>query len=319
MKLTLLRLATLYFDPAPQREINWAIQTNDVELKVLGSWKPEGKLRLLVAGITALSSCPDVDDRNSVIVPIEARKITEATIEAFANLVSIGEMCSRSISSPTPWVAFIPEDADASAWLEGKNGIAQSTSTESRFRFSTESKILQELLKDRLEGVALLSEALSHTHPTGQFHEYIRLFELAFATASAQLVAPLAHFLIGNRQSYTETETRYWLTELRHQATHADLQQQSRFILASEIRPILTRVQQAAFDVLFNKTDWHASTTTRRNLWRPMAFVGTPDSRTLVIRQGSTPTQVSQLIDGFGSYPIDLSAGLSPVPQNWWC
>ena len=319
MKLTLLRLATLYFDPAPQREINWAIQTNDVELKVLGSWKPEGKLRLLVAGITALSSYPDVDDKNSVIVPIEARKITEATIEAFANLVSIGEMCSRSISSPTPWVAFIPEDADASAWLEGKNGIAYSTSTESRFRFSTESEILQELLKDRLEGVALLSEALSHTHPTGQFHEYIRLFELAFATASAQLVAPLAHFLIGNRQSYTKPETKYWLTELRHQATHADLHLQSRFILASEIRPILTRVQQAAFDVLFNKTDWHSSTTTRRNLWRPMAFVGTPDSRTLVIRQGSTPTQVSQLIDGFGSYPIDLSARLSPVPQNWWC
>jgi hypothetical protein len=113
MKLTLLRLATLYFDPAPQREINWTIQTNDDELKVLGSWKPEGKLRLLVAGITALSSYPDVDDRNSVIVPIEARKITEATIEAFANLVSISEMCSRSISSPTPWVAFIPEDADA--------------------------------------------------------------------------------------------------------------------------------------------------------------------------------------------------------------
>jgi hypothetical protein len=113
MKLTLLRLATLYFDPAPQREVNWAIQTNDDELKVLGSWKPEGKLRLLVAGITALSSYPDVDDRNSVIVPIEARKIPEATIEDFANLVSIGEMCSRSISSPTPWVVFIPEDADA--------------------------------------------------------------------------------------------------------------------------------------------------------------------------------------------------------------
>lgn len=319
MKLTLLRLATLYFDPAPKRAINWAIQSDNVELKVLGSWDLDGKLRVLVAGITELPGCPDVDDENSVIVPLEARTATEASIEAFANLVSIGEMCSRSISSPTPWVALIPEDPDAFTWLESKNGIAQSTSVESRFYFSTESDVLQELMKDRLQGVALLSEALSHTHPTGQFHEFVRLFELAFATASTQLVAPLALFLSGNGQGYVEDETRHWLAKLRHQVTHADLQRQSRFVLASEIRPVLTRVQQAAFDVLFNKTDWHSSTTTRRDLWKPMAFVGTPDNGTLVIRQGSTPTQVSQLIDGFGSYPIDLSAGISPVPQNWWC
>ena len=319
MEFTLLRLATLYFDPAPQREVNWAIQSDDVELNVLGTWMLEGKLRLLVAGVTTLTGCPDVDDENSVIIPIEARTATEATIEAFANLVSIGEMCSRSISSPTPWAALIPEDAEASAWLEGKNGIAQNTSVESRFRFSTESETLQELLKDRLQGVALLSEALSHTHPTGQFHEFVRLFELAFATASTQLVAPLALFLAGNRQGYTEAETKHWLTELRHQATHADLQQQSKFVLASEIRPVLTRVQQAAFDVLFNKTEWHTSTPTRRKLWKPMAFVGAPDSKTLDVQQGSTPTQVSQFIDGFGSYPIDINSGISPIPQNWWC
>ncbi len=165
MEFTLLRLATLYFDPAPQREVNWAIQSDDVELNVLGAWMLEGKLRLLVAGVTTLKGCPDVDDENSVIIPIEARTATEATIEAFANLVSIGEMCSRSISSPTPWAALIPEDAEASAWLEGKNGIAQNTSVESRFRFSTESETLQELLKDRLPPLPGKMSPLSIANP----------------------------------------------------------------------------------------------------------------------------------------------------------
>jgi len=319
MKLKLIRLATLYFNPAVKSEINWTIQSDNVELQILGSWRLESKLRLLVAGVMDLPSCPDVDDNNSIIVPAEARIATEAAIEAFANLISIGEMCSRSISSPMPWVGLIPDNADTSVWLEGKNGIAQSTTVESRFRYPTGSETLQVLLNDRLQGVALLSEALSHKHPTGQFHEFIRLFELAFATASIQLVSPLASFLSENGQGYTEAETKYWITELRHQATHADLQRQSKFVLASEIRPILTRVQQAAYDVLFNKTDWHLSNIGRRDLLDPMAYIGAPDSRTLHIRQGSTPTQVSQLIDGFGSYPIDLSNRIPPVPLDWWC
>lgn len=319
MKLKLLRLATLYFNPAPNKGVTYSIQSDEVGLRILDTSELDGKLRLLVGAVVPLSTYPDLNAENSVIIPNDAQRAAETAIETFANLVSIGEMCSRSISSPTPWVVLLPQDDVASSWLENKNGIAQSTSLETWFRFPIESDVLQALTRDRLQGAALLSEALSYTHPTGQLHEYVRVFELAFRTASTPLVVPLACFLSGNSQGYTEDEVKHWITTVRPQATHADLQQQSKFVLAAEVRPIISRVRQAAFDVLFNKAEWHNPTTTRRDLWKPMAFVGTPDKKTWVITQGSTPIQESQLIDGFGSYPIDLSAGISPIPDDWWC
>jgi hypothetical protein len=317
-KLSLLRLVTLYLDPAPKSAPDWTVQSDDTQLKIIRSWEIDGKLRLLLGAVVPLIRLPDLDAANSIVVPKYARNAAETAIETYAHLISIGEMCRCSISSPTPWVALLSEDDEARKWLESTNGILQNTRAENTFRFPILAEQLKALLPDRLEGAALLAEALAQSNPAGRFNEFIRVFEHAFRTSSAPLVQPLSDFLSGNRQGYSKDEVHNWITVIRHQTRHADLKNQPKFLMSANVRPYIPRVQQAAFDVLFNKANWHHTNPKRRSLWAPMAFVANEHGDQMVIRQGSTPTIEAQLIDGFGSYPIDLSAHISPIPANWW-
>jgi len=319
MKMKLIRLATVSFTPAPAQAVDWTIVSAEVDLNILDSMVTENEcLRVLVGAEIVLNASPEVDTNNSVLIPEDERSKAESVIENFANVVSVGGMCGRYISSPQPWVALIPLDEEASSWFEDKNGISQNTSLDPSFRFSIDKEVLTVLLEDRANGVALLSEGLSQEHPTGQFHEFIRVLELAFKTAGASLVVPLSQFLEGNNQGYTEDEVNNW-KDIRDQATHADLQWQPKFALSDKVLPVITRVRQAAFDVLFNKADWHDLSTQRRDLWKPVAFVGPPDAVSVVIQRGSTPTLETQLFDGFGSYPVDLSSSEMAIPDDWWC
>jgi hypothetical protein len=318
-KLNLLRLVTLYLDPTPKSTPDWTVQSDDTDVRIIRSWEIDGKLRLLLGAVLPLKCLPDLDAANSIVVPEYARNAAETAIETYAHLVSIGEMCNCSISSPTPWVALLSEDDEARKWLESTNGILQTTRAETKFRFPISPEQLKALLPDRLEGAALLAEALAQSNPAGRFNEFIRVFEHAFRTSSVPLVRPLCAFLSGNGQGYSKDEVHNWITIVRHQTRHADLKNQPTFLLSADVRPYIPRVQQAAFDVLFNKATWHDTNSKRRSLWAPMAFVANEHGDQMVIAQGSTPTIQAQLIDGFGSYPIDLSAHISPVPAHWWC
>ncbi len=317
-KLSLLRLVTLYLDPAPKSTPDWTVQSDDTQLKIIRSWKIDGKLRLLLGAVVPLRCLPDLDS-NSVVVPEYARNAAETTIETYAHLISIGEMCRCSISSPTPCVALLSEADEARKWLESTYGILHNTRAENTFRFPIPPEQLKALLPDRLDGAALLAEALAQSNPAGRFNEFIRVFEHAFRASSAPLVQPLYDFLSGNAQGYSHAEVRNWITVVRHQTRHADLKNQPTFLLSAEVRPYIPRVKQAAFDVLFNKAIWHDISVKRRSSWAPMAFVANTHGDQMVIAKGSTPTVEAQLIDGFGSYPVDLSAGISPIPANWWC
>src|SRR6185436_4298514 len=76
------------------------------------------------------------------------------------------------------------------------------------------------VLQDRLDGVQLLAEALSHDHATGRFHDLLRFFERSFAQRSGLLVKPLGQFLQGADQNYTTREIQHWIE--RGPLTHAD-------------------------------------------------------------------------------------------------
>jgi hypothetical protein len=255
-------------------------------------------------------------------VPEDPLKLTEALIETSANLVAISERCKRSIQSPMPSVAFLPEDQEAREWLDSTNGVLRNRSggVVSTGGPSIDIDTTLQLSSDRPDGVALLAEALAHEHPTGMFHEIMRLFERAFRLGPYKLVQPLAEFLAGaDNMNYTSSEVERWIIELRHPATHAD--RRPNFVLESDVSPVIPRMIQAAYDVLFNKEVWRTPSTQRRDLWHPTSGTsGTSgESFNVYLIQGNPMRLELQRFDEVGSYPVNLEEGLRmPLPPELW-
>lgn len=122
-------------------------------------------------------------------------------------------------------------------------------------------------LHDRRDGVLLLGAAVSARHGVGKVHELFRLFEHAFARPPRLLIGPLAEFLESNSAEldYTIEEVENWVSNVRDPATHADLDRQSAFALDHHVQAHLLRIEQAAFDVLFNKKTWHSRDAERQD------------------------------------------------------
>jgi hypothetical protein len=318
--MKLLRFALLTFDASPENWREWTLRTDGARIQT--EWAREleaGKLSVFVIAETNLSERPVVNEDGLVIVPEGPLKRAESLIETSANLVAVSERCTRSISSPIPAVAFLPEDEETRAWLDDTNGIFMSGSgIVSVGGFRVDSDTTLKLTSDRPDGAALLAEALSHNHPTGMFHELLRVFERAFRLTSSALVTPLAEFLEGADMGYSRAEVKRWLTELRHPATHAD--KRASFILESDIRPVIPRMIQAAYDVLFNKDSWRTPSTQRREVWRPPAGISGEEESSDVFKSPESTMELKlERFDEVGSYPMNLNLDISRVipPEMW--
>lgn len=166
------------------------------------------------------------------------------------------------------------------------------------------------------DGVELLAEALGNSNEVGKFRELARFFELAFAESSTKLDQDLATFLSHfDKLHYTQAETSRW-RGLRDRASHADRQPPA---LVRDVQPPLARIEFAAYDVLFNKTNWHVSDTNRRDVWSPPGGV-LEDGKSMVAVAGGSLSLQPIPLDGFGSYLHDLKCrlDLSQFPSTWW-
>jgi hypothetical protein len=317
--LKLLRLALLQFQPAPAQSTGWTVSdSSGVKLRTIGAWQSQGAFSIIVVGELELSKLPQLDSAAQVIVPELERKQIEATIERLANVVAVTERCRRSITSPSPYVALLPGGDEDKAFLAQATGFSESPVAHAfvpRVRLPVNSELLAGL-DDRSDGLALLAEALSHGHATGRFHELMRVFERAFARSSSKLWPPLAEFLCATPFGYTAEEVKEWI-QIRHPATHADVR--PTFLLASDVQPFVARMEQAAYDVLFNKVEWRRPSADRRALLVFDAGTSKADGSDLFIRQGITQEIAAAFMDGFRAYPLDLKAVLKDVPEDWWC
>ena len=221
-----------------------------------------------------------------MVVPDEARREAQAAIEHAADLIAVTQGTRRSIASAWPPVALSADGDDGRAWLQQARFIDFSGEYQGRSSMTASIELTDEVqrgLRDRLDGVALLAEALAHAHATGQFHEFGRLFERAFAVPMSKVAGPLTAFL-RPKFGYTDDEVKHWTETLRDLATHADVR--PSFVLESDIRPVIARIQQAAYDVLLDKQSWRSSDPARRELWSPPAGT-TSASGDMFIVQGS--------------------------------
>ncbi len=293
------------------------MQVGNVKVETHGSWRKEKCLKVLASATLALTRYPEITSENLVVVPEDLRSQAEFALEASVNLICIIERSKRLISSPTPCVAFVAESKKDRDWLSQRRGIELSKIATAGARLPLDLGVVQGLVADRLDGVFLLDEAMSHEHATGKFHELNRFFECAFARSGTHLVKPLFKFLEPAKQGYTKVEVKEWVFDLRHPATHAD--RRRTFLLESDVRPVVGRMEQAAYEVLFNKEVWRDSASRRREGVRLTS--GTTSARSadvFVVRGTGTRFRV-QLLDPFGRYPRDLEGFVTTVPPEWWC
>jgi hypothetical protein len=314
--LILHRLVMVDFRPAPSRSINLQATYADVEVVTLGSWDRGGVLKVLLAASVKLKHRPKVTNRGFVVVPASPRRTCELALEAVADLISIADRCSRSIGSPFPWAAFEPTSDAARSWLDQAHGIHESNRMVEIPNPSSTVPLNEDVrhgLTDRSDGVTLMAEALAQGHPSGQFRELFRLFERGFRLSAGEIVAPLLAFL-HSAYGYTEKELSGW-GRLRDAATHADIRKS--FVVEADIRPVLSRIRQAAYDVLLNKKHWRSPSPARRELWNPTGWTSGP-SGDVKLRQHSTGRLAAQLLDQFGAYPTDLEGVIRELPKAWW-
>lgn len=196
---------------------------------------------------------------------------------------------------------------------------ASATGTGRPFGAATPIAMTDDLLRaltDRFDGVASLADFFSTNHALGRYREGARFLEMAFARPVSQLEKKLSQFLASGPLGYTRDEVSSWLLH-RHGAVHGDQKKAAEFTWESDVRPFIDRIEQALLDILFNKADWRCSSQARRQMWN--ATFGTPALGGAIFgTQGDSGRITFQMLDAWGTFPLDLSSIDSP-PADWWC
>ncbi|MFB9313712.1 hypothetical protein [Nocardioides plantarum] len=245
------------FEHAPGLTMSWARPAESTPTRVM----------------LEASAPVDVEvDGLRIRVPRETLAAAEAGLAQAANLLSVICQAKYDVYSPRPYLFLEAETAQEVDQLEQCVKIELPSFRPGPLRLapgSHQQVNFQALLDDRPAGITLLGAALAAGHGVAKLHELMRLFENAFAVAGHRLVDPLTDFLRTHpyRAGYTRGEVNSWVRELRDPATHADLSRSKRILLDPDVEPRLPRLEQAAYDVLFNKSRWHNVDTGRTARW----------------------------------------------------
>jgi hypothetical protein len=319
--MELLRFALLALRSPTDDWNSFGLTYDGVAVAPLGIAGGSDPPPLLLSATVSLDQRPGADADGFIEVPEDARRRAETALQVTANLLSVATGGSRPLSSPSLHVAFRAQDSDEREWLGRHAGITEVQRGRSLPSFSVrlEERHL-EALADRLEGAALVAEALANPHLTGRFHELVRLFELAFAENGNRLVLHVADFLgAWPLPGYSKTEVKRWLIRLRNPATHVDRAGRNGIVLEVDLRSVIGRMTMAAYDVLLNKRDWGNRSVDRRDVWRPDTGVLGPTGDQVFVRQHSTPAPLeAQILDGFGAFPLNLAAGGPRLSDDCW-
>lgn len=317
MKARLIRYAHIIIERLDDTESSVALDLDGVSIRVVHVSDHDDERMLVVEASTPVMTPLNVPREGRLAIPTEDRRRAERVIERYADALAVLTGKSRKIRSPTACLALVPEDAEATEAFSRLDGLRPEGL---RPIISVRPGLPElradhfHLLADRWLGATLLAEALGNEHPTGKFHELIRVFENAFKKSGYSMVGPLGSFLDtgGHAQA---TDVGGWIG-LRDRATHADLRQQNDLATEADIRPVLPDVEIAAYDVLFNKRKWHDPSSSRRDAIPP-GFVRT-GSREYRMNQRFARRDLQVVtLDLVDSYVCDRSPGWSEPNPAW--
>jgi len=276
---------------------------------------PASERRFVVGAIAQLTEPPSLNDAGLVRVPHSIRQACEQLIQSAADVFSVMESVGRSVLSPKPCIALMPESDAETDLLRTAKGIEAPNASIVSTSAAIDDALMPQLL-DRLDGVASMAEANSSTTVIGEFHELMRVFERAFAVNGGGLVGPLTKFLEGaDRLGYTKSEVQTFVRETKNISSHLEAWKQRDFYLDASSRALTGRMRQAALDVLFNKRVWHNPAPARREVWRPSVGTSAPGAPFVV--EGEEAAASFEVLDPYGAFPLDAAAE-NLVPEGWY-
>lgn len=315
--MKLVRTALGFYKSLNESFTSCSFSFGDITIDVIKTTKKSNEEILLFYAKTKLNHYPKVTKEGLIVVPDKIRKNLEDRIEKLANLISVSHLSSKNITSPVPCIAFEFEDVNEESWLKSHSGVLYKSRKEEGLRpIGVRAPIdlskYSEDIADRYDGIALMSEAISHDHLSGKLHEYFRLFERAFKLGADKIVKPMTDYFDGLRYEYSEKEIESWM-KVRHSIAHGKASQHN--VIESHVAPIFGRVEQAAFDILLNKKNWFNPDPVRRKLWHP--DTGTDSKGTFVTRCSKTITTYN-ILDEFEVFLINLECCTLPFQHNMW-
>lgn len=297
---------------------NLAVEIGGVQIDLTSvkSDDEKSKAFLAIAKI-ALSELPVKDKENKLIIDSDIRKRCEFGITMLANLLSVFNACSKAVYSPSPCAVLEFESDVENQYLQSSAGIfVEEKRDNGAFQPIEFKPELVSQLMDRLDGVTLLSEHYCSSE-AGKYKELVRYFELAFKLPFVQIEKKLYQFLKPAPFGYSREEIKKWIS-FRHASFHADHKKSREISITSDVQSYLMRMEQAAIDVLFNKTHWRSSSSLRRDTWRPEAWSTSKEGEMTALKN----TKLSLLFrvyDEFGVYPKKLGLEISDIKDNWYC
>jgi hypothetical protein len=275
--------------------------------------------RLAIAE-TDLASGISIDGAGYVVVPDEPRRACENAIESLANILAVFNRCGRQISSATPSVALCDLKDGERALLDASKGFRGPKGSSAAVHWSLDvtDPELVKAMADRLPGVGLLAEVSTTKHSVAKYRELIRFLEHAFARSLNKLEKKLSQFLISGDLGYTRNEVQDWIAP-RGMAPFMAIDKSAKTSSwRGTVRRFLPRLEQAAYDVLFNKAVWHDPSRTRRSTLFHCAATTNPNATDIRMTRGRDFSMQTQVLDAFEAYPLNMHGILTSPPSDWW-
>jgi len=301
----------------PPVSYNVKMTLGPARLSTVGPVTIDGKpVGVICVAHVPLSVPPPVTD-GAITIPQAERESAEFALETTARLIALDYGTSHKISSPMPFVGFWSAESEELDALDGavfKEPVIRAIAGAIGRTGLLDDAVVPHLL-DRLDGAALLAEALNNESPLGRYMQLMRLFERAFATGPHEMTVPLATLLADCGQGFTLDEVEDW-TNARGLSIHAD--RRAEFFLDADVRLFMPRMLQAGFDVLLNKAEWRKKSSTRRQVWRLKS--GSQDrSGGIFLTKGEEMSIAFQALDAFAAYPLVIAGPIEQaLPLGLW-
>ena len=286
----------------------------DVSLKTgsVTDFNSANKVLSLIATIKLDRSPIDADQLLGV--PDRERRECEQTIERVSRIWALCNAIRIEIRTPSGvYVGFFAEhDEELKALKLTKGGNSNNSKLILKGAPPLTEFDWEIAFADRNEGVLLMSEGLNQTSFSGQFRDFIRLFENAFGMSTKQFKKKLLQCL-NVELGYTSREIDHWVS-LRDPLSHADKINSSAILYEADVAPVIWRVRQAAYDILLNKKVWGDRNSERRLIWSPDCF-STNSADEFSIRVGAKRVGY-YMTDPFNVYSIMLGVTIRDISDN---
>lgn len=273
----ILRLAILSLSEAPADYQKSSILYDGIEVtirsrfnkKMVSGDKQYFKPHFGVLALARIDRKDLTEDGDILILPQKIIKKCNQVIEAYCDSLSVAFNAKRTITSPSRCARLVPENQEDEIYLAKFRDY--KVLNKSALLLNTVPNLPHDLVtrcSDRIDGLRLLSSAISSETPIGKFREFVRLYELAFSQPFTNLDKKLAQFL-GSSSKLSRGDIKNWI-RLRHPSTHADSRQTKTIAFDVDIIAHVTAMEVAAYDLLLNKVNWGKNCAKKRsdvNVW----------------------------------------------------